>query len=1442
MDIFNSVVCGKTFSEQEGNNGVHVKPTFLQLASRGDQRVARIAMGDAVTPSQPVPQASTSKQSLSLEIDILHLGDENDISGISNDHERGASSLSLDMACETLQKLLHQIEYNDSPPSNEEQIIASTSDHKAPSSPSSFSRQVHVQPFTSGDTPTGRHSYQFVSKDAQRKLGNAALAALCTRTLETIGKPPTSSLLPVPAASPREKSPKLSPWRHPSPKNWLRRRNKLGVPLDSEVGEASSASPKIDSSPLPLQSDRCDPETREPLDGQARETHVSSVAAGQMEPNRLQMFGSEYARYLSTTALAPRESVNRGTSNYHAKSLSYKRRRGATVNNLEDSNVSVLTGAITDVVVTYGEDPLPKGYYRISQGCSGQDYAIRESKTTAYICVKKESNWDRAAQRPCVTALAVIFPERMEFVPPSFCLVRQYKATTATNGESIPANLNLGGEPVFLCFRRSREGNPLTGLIPLQPSEREPIPEGYTVMERTPRNFVANIHTAGAPVFLAYRQRLANLETLRPLPLVISLQRSTSSHPRLQAYYCTGGTIVQSKVGRFHIMDRSTHRLLSPNSFSNRLSLIEISRRKALNTISDNPSGVFNTYTSSAHQTRPPRSANELLTSSLLLEHGLSTPSNKSVASDMERLSTLWDYESVASSYDHQLSVTNTSQSSVSITSDEASSIQTPVIQSGLPIHAAADTPLHRCLEALSFIPVVSSAIDVNDPKELSEFQSRVAVLTPILTACYTRHGGSALIAVEGLSSLLQNDFFTSDVVVGRESFSRLTLLDISIQVVCDVATTGTQETQLQACIEFVQAAVRYGCGHLNARSVGFVFRFYMFVFHWGASMRTGYPNIKRGSMDVFMLEDPRSLVSSYLAGGAPQSAALSLKDLIYFSILRLRTQPKPDQVPIQPTAAPADERDPPEIFNDFLGGLIDEIVDESVNRVDMANYTQLALHQIHRSGGSELFWYDMMNSCGMGLFGNDAGLSEETRNMFILCFAILASLVKVASSKIRRTKANEVVPQCFMSKLLSLELLQVFLETWRDEQTSLNAGSRSVSAFALCVRRLVVPCLLFNTKESLSEPRVFRRLIRIVGVLWCSSFYRRHMKLELGILLDHFVIRLLELGPQLPSKSKDSFPLLLEQQVELIQELRIWFSLGSRDLLELYLNFDAEASSQMSGPIKLLSGNQWKIWQRLSASLCSIAELCGEFIGDHIRQSRAVTSPKVETNEPINVDDKGARDRVAAQRLRKAALEAIAQMVKCMAESAARYEVQGCENRSKSTTARKPSKTVKSNDGIRFERKTETTENSASIVNYWQRAISSTEQSIWPGKSVYSPKCKGSKSDWESSPVYSGIGRLQKGEEAAGKVDHLGIALDITKRKSLNKAIDYMIACNVLTTSPRDIASFLRIHKEDLKPKAVGKFLGEGGVDGSETEYWNLIRFNYIRANSFVGMNVEHG
>jgi len=388
------------------------------------------------------------------------------------------------------------------------------------------------------------------------------------------------------------------------------------------------------------------------------------------------------------------------------------------------------------------------------------------------------------------------------------------------------------------------------------------------------------------------------------------------------------------------------------------------------------------------------------------------------------------------------------------------------------------DPAMQSCFNAMDFIPTIDSPSLSESGASMGRrdaavvlLQARTSVLTPILTACYTQHGGSSLMAVDGLTRLLnETDFFVPDVVTGisrheSECSTRLTLLDLAVQVVCDVATSSSRETSFVSCIEFVGDALRFAGGNLNARTIGYVLRFYFFVFYFGASIPTagGWPNDtsdslskktkgeKSGStsitdslVDTGLIEEGNGnnvdhnpdisdggLASlrkkrGYLAGGAPQAAALALKDLVTVVIGRMRVLSLEQRRDIVAMAT-ADFNDVnllgksaaklPSMFSKstigtFVGELVYDLVDGATDRVEMTNFTQLALHQVHRSGGSELFWHDMMTSCGVGLFGrHDA--SEETKFRFVVSFSMLASLVKVSSGNVRRIgQSTNLVPR----------------------------------------------------------------------------------------------------------------------------------------------------------------------------------------------------------------------------------------------------------------------------------------------------------------------------------------------------------------------------------------------------------------------------------------------
>ena len=1411
---------------------------------------------------------------------------------------------------------------------------------------------------------------------------------------------------------------------------------------------------------------------------------------------RMQMYGSEYARHLSsqspfspavprmkqlkvkktkklTTHSVPTaasyvgdgsvvqtnepEILNRNealpeglprSTNYSVSTMSSASFGSSSSNSiaLEDASEEILSAAITDIVVTHGKEMPPKGYYRISltsngtqmdtlkQMSTGGNVLGRRKLSSVHLNVKKEPKWDRAVQRPCVSALTVIFPDRNEFVPPGFCVVRKHQRNSGsldttenkdkTNDKKSkgleaaslsltePANLNFGtsGERVFLCYRRSREGNPITGLIPLQPSSNEAIPEGYTVIERSPRNFIADINSkAGPPVFLAFRQRLANLETLRPLPLVLSihcaqnLSMSLSSKgkmkkrkgPRLSSYYCTGGTVVPAEIGRYHIMDRSTHPMISPSSVSNRLTLIQASRLKRSTSTNDTSLATETASIAKGLLNESDSYLGDLPSSEQSFQPypndngSLSSDAHSTKESVLNGIINL-----VSSSMSLQSQSDHSSGNGMSVAtgalSEEKSMVETFGDSSCSSIKnnifASKDNVnLQACVDAMGFIPCIEapkkSCLNQADEENMKILlQARVAVITPLLTACYTQHGCSSLLVVEGLSKLLtETDFFLQDVATYEDPFSsdRLTILDLAVQVVCDMATCTARETVFLPCIEFVSQAFYYAEGNLSTRTIGYVIRFYLFVFYFGASIPTSscWPkNItvgvsKRTSLDeandIKLLSEHEleknnnGYTRGYIPGGAPQAGALALKELIKIVLAKSRKM-----------SSMIRESENETINNGHIGNImnayVSSIVDGAIQKVDVANFTQLALHQIHRSGGSELFWHDMLTACGSGLFPIKSSSLKAVNGFFITSFSILASLVKVASGKIRKlTHSIEPVPRDLSTKLLSMELIHHFLVEWgrslkfldtkisRDKMKKIQPSNAvnsieeisQITTVAYNIRRLVVPCLLSNTKPALEDVKIFRRVMKIVTELWCNQHIRRHMKVEMGVLIEHFILKILRLGPQvLPPKrlSSTSSSLLndlsvslLPQQVCAINELKIWFQLEPRDILELYMNFDQVDAQSSNKNVHLLPSSHWKITQQLCGALCTLTEQCTDIISEQIRLTRidlsALESQSVGSNNsiPLNSEEdlrEMTHVREGARYLQERCFDTIGQITRSMmlcaaASSGANYDLlsklrekqrkdellkdrisRGKENspniqddnqsessmESYENMKMKSISTLGNVGGILNKRKdhinvadaVETpdsprsnklippsaTDSEGDIVEYWQTSIAAerrkalSQSSSTPrGKTrikgtvttpprstkviTYTPSVRSPKLLDDVSVLSMTEDSMRNDPQQSQKMeDSLNVAFEIMREKSLKKAFDYLIACNFLSPSPKDIASFLRLYQSRIDNATLGEFLGEGGKDGDEKEHFNLIRFHYVSAISFVGMNVEQG
>jgi len=344
-----------------------------------------------------------------------------------------------------------------------------------------------------------------------------------------------------------------------------------------------------------------------------------------------------------------------------------------------------------------------------------------------------------------------------------------------------------------------------------------------------------------------------------------------------------------------------------------------------------------------------------------------------------------------------------------------------------------------------------------------------------------------------------------------------------------------------------------------------------------------------------------------------------------------------------------------------------------------------------------------------------------------------------------------------------------------------------------------------------------------------------------------------------------------------------------------MFANFDVDAKQGLH--VASVPGPQWKLCQQLCASLCTLGEQCSEIIAEQIRissipgnnrgQSQTTASYSAIQSNTARGEDVAEmaiiRDR--ARLLQGKAFEAIGVIMQAFLDGSSYVhdEIESPANSTRST----PSQATHENSAFTFDDVVPGNEEShgqvstvpammnesedeavtspsskhnifasmagthrrqgshESMVEYWQSSIAERRKATAAdqrkknaGASLM--RARTSEGDRKAGAAKERKKRRQNENEKEKAEDTVNTAFDIMKKKSLKKALDYLIACNFLAPSPRDIASFLRLHMAKMDPGVLGDYLGEGGKDGTEVEYWNLIRFNYVRAISFVGMNVE--
>ena len=232
---------------------------------------------------------------------------------------------------------------------------------------------------------------------------------------------------------------------------------------------------------------------------------------------------------------------------------------------------------------------------------------------------------------------------------------------------------------------------------------------------------------------------------------------------------------------------------------------------------------------------------------------------------------------------------------------------------------------------------------------------------------------------------------------------------------------------------------------------------------------------------------------------------------------------------------------------------VVEDFVAEVLDGLEVSRLTEVALLTMSKQSYSTIsppFWKEL-HALANSLFEG-----HGYRSAFIL----LGAMCKQAWHNVRTKNDGEPVTRDVGVKLVALGTLEQFF---------LLAGEqlRSSKIFGQQVRRIVIPCLLYNVSFAFMDHRIFSKLLRIISALWRN--WRRHVRMEFAILCEQFIFKVLQATVV---QVKPIFKMIT------IQEVTKWFE-QPHLLLEMFVNYDMDR--------KFVS--HWNTFSYLVRTFCAI-------------------------------------------------------------------------------------------------------------------------------------------------------------------------------------------------------------------------------------------------------------
>ena len=1110
---------------------------------------------------------------------------------------------------------------------------------------------------------------------------------------------------------------------------------------------------------------------------------ISSLPVGSISPEKMISAGvmplDANFNYRFSRPWNPEVKVKRTTSSLFGIG-------GLSATDYENvTSQKVLDAPIIDICLILKNEVVPDGFYRLSRTPTNKKADLNSGSggSHLFLCIKKAKDDDSTAP---ISSLLVIYPDKKEYVPPGFSVVKR---------QGKPCNINAGtsAERIFLCYKRDASCNPITDVQVYFPSKAEAPPVNFVRLTRSVRNYAVdlNLGTGAHVISICYRHHLKNLNRLLIVEKKDVIDKGGSMRHRsascsasfLSAEQRAGlGSLSLSATdvnvaafNRRHMEKRYSHQASHSSS-------IDLSEEWAYDRdakkvdLEGNLEEIFDGPLSKegrANSCEPQASSRQHSP----VPHSIKEEGDVAVVQDEGAVGVVEDSMLLG-----QEVTLSEKLSAAAISRDRLDSTSAP-LPGELERDEDNDSVMSQNSMAVDSAEQHESMVDMGmtEDRVVTIFGEPVIplhglILRAMLEGIFTT-GKLFDISLVLLRALVEEvDFFKEDFE-GHPS-AGTTLLDVAVSALCE---------RLDGCVEAVNARILAVLHVIIVRSKGILSKY-------------SVQKLFRGTTFVCAAQCTRS---NWVAGGysAPVQddgdelfAQTVLRDLIK-KVTHVTEGCDIDHVlpsvvdAVETSLGGNDEGDgdgPREgqyhlehltsisPSYEIVVNLVTDFFDEVVDSVETSRVTEVALLSTAKKSFSTLtsnFWIHM-NTIAKTLFQ-----TYEVQNAFIL----LAALCKWSWLGIRTAESGEAAPRHLGTKLLAIESL-------RDYCRLAGPNMRVSKIMGYQIRRLVVSSIFVNIQYALTEPRIFSQLLKLVSILWEN--WREHIRLEFPVLCEQLIIKVLQAPPL-------KMPALYHYIV--LKEVMKWFEQPHMSV-EMFVNFD------MDGIVV----SDWNIFSHIIRAVCSLAEKSSRpFVPGQGTGPWPSEASNVGSDSTMFGDN---RVPVSPRDVKIKALEVTAHITRAIMDATGHANLIYMD--------------IIANDE---------NESSSSIGGGWMTK-GEDEDEDEDGHDVDGAlPAEPLKQRKKSSSMINRRAVNIKSAELLQK------ALQIYKAKdSVAKAVKFLLAENFMSDTPHEIANFVRIYKDNFDPTAIGDFLGEGGRTPQEEQYMDMLRYRYTRGVSFVDTEVE--